>query len=939
MNTRQTDRINWLTALLLFAMTFFALSAHAVIPIVVSPTSATPVTLAAADLRRCLEQMYPRETFVLAEALPKTGMAILVGTLADSQVRARAGATPPAAPQSYIVRVAREGGRQLGLIAGADPRGVAYGVYGLLEKLGCGFHLSGDALPPPRTAAFNFDGWQLSDQPLVRERLVFNWHNFLSGCATWNLPDWQQWIAQSQKMGYNAIMLHAYGNNPMAAFTFDGISKPVGYLTTTVKGRDWSTMHVNDVRRLWGGEVFEQPSFGADAALVPDKQRVTAIQSMMKEVFAYAAQRDMGVYFAVDVDTPSANPQELVTRLPESARFEVSGLTPTMPGAPKRLWLPNPDAPEGYAFYRAEVEGLVKTYPQITKLVLWFRDDGTPWMNLKATNMPAAWQLEFAAQIQRTPEADGFLGAPGLFAVGKIMRACDRALKECGASGTSLAAGTFGFDYLRGADRFFPADEPYIGLDYDVLHGKPQLSGPDSRAVLREIGAHRPVIPVVWAQHDDGHYYGRPYTPLPDFASKLADASAAGFGVIHWIRRPLDLYFESLAKQVWKSTKDQLLRQTCRDFAASSFGVQNREVMGDYLEAWITGAPQFGRETRDWFINVQLTNYPKLTNVEQVVAGCRARLAMIGQAQTFGLTLEERQRLDYQRGLEEFIAAFHQAQGCYQDSQNLWNKGDIAGARKLMAQCHPEQVIEQFARFNSIGGIARGEQGLTVTLNTRWLSHIVRHRQALGLEPVRINFAPTSHDPLAQGPGAFTFYFGPDHDLWECWGEQETGAPVFRLPSSVTPAMENSAPAVWREISQTGIESDKPLTLAFRPILAKDTSGRKQAVSLLPGAYRLRLLLLDPDSTGPGQRVFEVKVADAPADQVDVFQRAGGARRVVALVYPVVLKSAGSVDVTLTPLKGKAILCGAVLEPGTVIHVSSTRLLLEPSFTGYPRHR
>ena len=66
-------------------------------------------------------------------------------------------------------------------------------------------------------------------------------------------------LRQSQKMGYNAIMVHAYGNNPMVSFTFNGKTKPVGYLSTTVKGRDWSTMHVNDVRRLWGGQVFDGP--------------------------------------------------------------------------------------------------------------------------------------------------------------------------------------------------------------------------------------------------------------------------------------------------------------------------------------------------------------------------------------------------------------------------------------------------------------------------------------------------------------------------------------------------------------------------------------------------------------------------------------------------------------------------------------------------------
>ena len=898
------------TALLLSALLFLTAGARAVIPVVISPASPRAVALAAADLRRGLEQIYPREEFILAETLPTTGMAVLVGTLAEAQLRERAGETPPMASEAYVVRVASEGERQLGIIVGADGRGTTSGVYALLEKLGCGFHLSGDVMPSERAAAFSFADWKLANRPLIGQRLVFNWHNFLSGCSTWNLEDWQRWTAQSRKMGYNAIMVHAYGNNPMGAFTFGGVAKPVGYLSSTVKGRDWSTMHVNDVRRLFGGAVFSQPAFGAEAGLVPDEQRVTAARTLMRDVFTHAAERDMDIYFAVDVDTPSANPQELVLRLPQSARFEASGLTSTIAGkSPARIWLPNPDTREGHAFYRAQVEALVKAYPQMTKLVGWFRRDNTPWTNLTTNDLPAAWQKEFAAQTERTPDAARLWHAPGLFAIGKILRAFDRALQECGAHQTGVAAGTWGFEFLPAADRFFPAGVPLIGLDYDVLHEKPQLGGAPSRAPLREGGAHRPVIPVVWAHHDDGHYIGRPYTPLPEFAAKLDDAKAAGFGIIHWTTRPLDLYFASLAKQVWQSTRDQPLRETCRDFAAESFGPQNRDIMGRYLETWITDAPRFARETSDRFID------RRLTNITEVVAGCRARLAMMEQARTSGLTPDQRQCLDYQRGLEEFMASFHETHGRFQDSQDLLKKGDLDGARQIMARCHPGPVIEQFARLSSVGGITRGEQGLVVSMNTRWLSHIVRHRQALGLEPVRIQFAPTSHDKLAQSRGTFTFHFDANHEVWECWGEEETGAAVFSLPASATIATEDSAPAVWREIARTGIESKTPLTINLGPIMAPNSRGTAKLVPLPPGNYRLRLLLLDPEATAPDQRVFEVKVANAPADRVDVFQRAGGARRMLGLEYPVTLKTAGTVAVTLTPVKGKALLCGVMLEP------------------------
>jgi hypothetical protein len=849
-----------------------------------------------------------------------------------------------------------------------------------------------------------------ADKPLVNDRIVFNWHNFLSGCSTWNLADWNRWTDDAQKLGYNAIMVHAYGNNPMASFTFKGIAKPVGYLSTTVKGRDWSTMHVNDVRRLWGGEVFEGGTgilpvsgpathgqdghatvFGADAGMVPDERRVAAAQALMQGVFAHAAQRGMGVVFAVDVDTPSANPPELTGLLPESARFKAGG-----------IWLPNPDTPEGDAFFRAQVGGLMKTYPQITKLVVWFRRGGTPWMNLRVSDLPPVWQKEFADEIARAPAAEKEWKAPGLFAISKIVRAFDRALKECGAKQTRLAAGTWGFEFLSAADRFFPKDVALIGLDYDVLHEKPQLGTAESRAPLREVGAHRPVIPIIWAHHDDGHYIGRPYTPFNDFHSKLADANASGFGIIHWTTRPLDLFFASHARQVFEKTKDEPLRATCEQVGGKE--------LGEYLYRWITEAPRFARETSDHFID------RPLTNAAAVVAGCRERLALLGTADS--------ERAKYHRGLEEFIAAFYQTHEQFQNAETLWKKGDLAGARAVMANCRPEPVIEQFAKFSSIGGMTRGEQGLLVSLNTRWLVYYVRLRQALGMEPVRYNFAPTSHDKLAQAAGRFTYYFDADHRVWQTLGSEETGAETF------------SAASASDEIARHGLQSDKPITLTLQPIVHK--------APLPAGKYRLRLLAADPSSTAAGQRVFAVQVkatgaaggpvrysfaptrakfvrllcrgnsvndwssivevaspalaggasastsvkeceavhaidrrantrwaargdnvwiqfplktdvaleqldvtwhlgeqrqyrveflvsddgrdwrkvaaksapASAPVtERVDLFARAGGANRLVELVYPVHLPTPGVVEVRLTPVTGKALLCGAVLEP------------------------
>lgn len=884
--------------------------------VVASPAKAIPAQwLAVEELAGCLGRIYPQTRFVTAGKLPASGNAILVGS--DASVRSMIPDADLSQPESYAVRSVRRGNQQLGIIAGADTRGAVYGVYALLEKLGCGFFLSGDALPPARTEAVSFNGWALSSAPLVRDRIVFDWHNFLSGCSTWNLPEWKSWTAQSLKQGYNGIMVHAYGNNPMVSFSFNGRTKPVGYLSTTVKGRDWSTMHVNDVRRFFGGEVFNTPVFGADAAQVPDDRRATAARKLMHDVFAHAQQRGMDVYFATDVDTISANPQELIGTLPEDARFPIQTQAVDWMGQEAgELWLADPDAPEGYRYYKAQVAALMKVYPQITCLVVWFRQGGTPWMEVKLAEMPPRWQEEWQAETARTPEAEKLWHAPQMFALGKIVRAFDRALKELGHERVQVAAGTWDFNFLAPCHRFFPPHVKLIGLDYNALHGRPQLGDEESRKVIRDVAAHRPVIPVIWAHHDDGNYVGRPYTPLAGFGTKLADARASGFGIIHWMTRPLDLYFKSHAEQVWTATKDRPLRATCDEMAARSFGAATRGAMGDYLERWVSDAPNFARETLDFFVD------RPLTNTAQVVTGCRSRLKLIESVDAKTQTPEQRKRLDYFKGLEEFIAGFFQTHEHFQNAQAALRNGDLAVARSEMATCRPGPVIEQFAEFSSLGGITRGEQGLVVSMNTRWLPHYVRLRQQLGFDAIRYKFGPTSHDPLAQLPGRFTFHFDRERALWEVLGEKETGARVFVVPAGAKIRRDAAMPASYEEICRTGVESEKPLRIALQPIMARDSRDKSKPVPVPAGDYRLRLLTADPASRAEGQRVFDVKVTTgatatvtARPDRVDLFARAGGANRVLELVYPINLTASGMVEVKLTPATGKALICGAVLEP------------------------
>ena len=905
--------------LTLFALCFLAPCSYSAqtpeagtsVGIVISSQAAPLEKIAAEELSHYLAKLYPSTRFVVSDKPRDAGHEIFLGC-AESfpDIEKYVAGRKPAGAESYIVTTARVGGRTVGIIFGSDPRGTAYGVYRLLEKLGCGFYLSCDTLPPERRDSFSFDGWDMSDAPLVRDRFVFNWHNFLSGCSTWNLSDWERWIVQSQKMGYNGVMVHAYGNNPMVKFSFNGADKPVGYLSTTQKGRDWSTQHANDVRRLWGGFVFDGPVFGAEAAMTPDADRAEAAKRLMHDVFACAEQRDMDVYFAVDVDTASANPQAVIETLPPEARFAIGVESMAWMNQPEaKMWLANPDTPEGYRYYKAQVETLMSAYPQIDCLAVWFRHDNTPWIAMKLEEMPEPWRKQYAEEFGKTPEAARFWKSHNFFALSKVATAFERALKEIGRGDVRIAVGSWRFDFLPGCDRFLPAHIPFIPLDWEVLNDRSQLRDQKSMQEIARVGARRPVLPVVWAHHDDGNYVGRSYTPYSDFYSRLADSRASGFGIIHWTTRPLDLYFKSLAEQVWRTTENRPLRLTCSDVAARWFGAGVRDKMAEYLYLWVTEAPKIGRETSDYFID------RKLGDVAGVLAGYEKRMRLIEEVDESALAPAEKDRLNYFRGLEQFIVDVHKTEEALQRSRDLYKASDLAGARRALSECRPEEVIERYARFSSLGGITRGEQGLVASMNLRWLTHYVRHRQTLGAEPVRYNFAPTSHDPLAQSMGTFTFYFDPDKNVWECLGTKETGAQTFVVPADENIVRGSGIPIACEEICRSGIESDKPITVTMQPIMAKGGRGQTNPVLLPAGQYRLTLLMLNHPEAEP--RAFDVQIGTGQAgvlDRIEITARAA-ANNILMRSYLVELQNPGRVEVVLRPIVGKAILCGAVLEP------------------------
>src|SRR6056297_990950 len=90
----------------------------------------------------------------------------------------------------------------LAVIQGSDSKGLLYGVYDFLSMHGVEFLLSETIFPKQKEKILVFDT-TLINFPHSNRRLVFNWHNFLTGVTSWNFREYKSWIDQSRRMKYN----------------------------------------------------------------------------------------------------------------------------------------------------------------------------------------------------------------------------------------------------------------------------------------------------------------------------------------------------------------------------------------------------------------------------------------------------------------------------------------------------------------------------------------------------------------------------------------------------------------------------------------------------------------------------------------------------------------------------------------------------------------
>ena len=693
--------------------------------------------LAAEELLKYLNQMYPTDDFVLTNERESVAVIKLMMVKGGSS------------QHSEAFNIFKEG-RQL-IIQSAGANGLLYGVFAFLEQQGCYFRLSDEYVPTYKNTSFRIPDINIQDRPLADKRIVFNWFNFLSGCSSWDLEDWQLYIRQSSKQRYNSLMIHTYGNNPMLRFFYHGQEKPLAFMASTYVARDYGTQHVNDVRNMPGADnLFSKKVFGAKAALVPEEQKHESARKLMQQVFDYAHKWGMKIIFANDMDSENANPQNILRTLPKNALIQVRG---------GKYVVANPETAEGYQYYKSQVQQMFIDYPQIDEYTVWNRGHSPIWGLIKKKDMPLTWQKEYEKIFgKETPFH------VSVFAWSKVLNTHKKILKDIGRDEVKLSTGSWRFDFLSPMNKVADKSISFYPLDYHT-----NFDGKESQSKVKAVSKERRIVPILWAHHDDRKYFGRPYRPFANLATTFEQSNTHDFGIIHWTTRPLESYFKNTMQQLWTSTRNLPLQSTFAAYSQAIFPNQDSALFKDYLVDWMQNAPMFGRETRDKVID------RKLGATEKMISECSKRIAFLEKINQKEIPAYTRNLIQFHLNYDRFTKSFYEDQSAVDQLDSLLNAGNTGKATELLKNVDPVNTIRIFSETIQSRDVTKGDLGLLVSLNTRWLPQVTAAKQSLGITPIAYRFGTTIHDPSAQAPGSHTFFFDQDENLAQVLGARETG--------------------------------------------------------------------------------------------------------------------------------------------------------------------
>lgn len=733
-------------------------TALATLRIVVAPDAPPLERLAAAEVQRYLAHLCGTVP-PLRDSLPEDDPAVLIGGVAERYARA-AGLGVPTEQQEITIHTTREGGDARYFIMGGSPAATQWAAYRLLETLGCGFYLGGDALPeadPQRTIG----DVNLRERPVFAVRGTLPWYNFLNGPTAWNPNDHRRFYDQLAKQGANFVGYHSYDWEPWAAYPTDFMGQ-----TRMVCGEPAATTGAVHRRDIWGvstvpveeyafgtDTLFGRGLFGADVALDwrTHDEGIREAQAMLAESLRYA--RGRGIRTCVG--------------------FEVSG---------------DPGNPASEEALRARLAHMVATYP-LDYLWLWQAEHrGSAILSDVGDPTDREWADTFA-----------YLGRPDRVAEGvrmaRYVALGHRLLAEIASDVRLIISGWGGdrhmrfTDFYRGLHAVLPRDVIFSALDNIDPTAEPMVS-----AVYEGIARERECWPIPWFESDAGGTRRDQWSPQPNvhaFAPLIDDAErkgCAGILGIHWRTRAIEEVAGYTFRRAWEPT---LAPQSFfARFAAASYG----HAAGDEMAAihtrleemgprWTGAAGQVECRGFEWFATAGLrlldpadappTPFrnrllPDGARTDEL-ASLRARVAALAS----GATGSRAERYVYLLAQMRWVAAYDAA------ALRLYPDGDVEGVIRdgeaLVAQGRSDDARrageDALARIAASGlreavqGYAtsvtnQGEVGVVAVINGKAIvayKALLRRAERLAGQPApgALAGSPWPDDPIILTPERF----------------------------------------------------------------------------------------------------------------------------------------------------------------------------------------
>ncbi|MGQ9592512.1 MAG: hypothetical protein ACUVYA_19715, partial [Planctomycetota bacterium] len=554
-------------------------------------------------------------------------------------------------PEAYAIAFEpAAGGSAPVLSIRADaPIGVQHAVYGLLERLGVGFYLGGDALPERRERLALSADFSESRAPAFRIRGSLPWYNFLNSPTTWDLEDYQHFFDQMAKMRCNFVGFHSYDSEPFCAYP-EGGSWRLGEPAATSKTYGWGTVrHLRSDEFGFGtGRCFPHEVFGSRSAALA---REPPAGAKAPELFPLKDARDDAIVRAQCV---LAQGLEYAKRrgLKVCLGFELTG---------------DPTSEESRRRAEARIRNLLASYPMLDYVWFW-QSEG-----LGGGSQPPERDSPLDRIVERHRPAFAYLGGEARIAEAARVAAwvayAHGVVRSLRPEVRVIVSGWGGdawmrfSDFYAGLDRILPEDVIFAALDNIDPSAQPHVS-----EVYGKLSPSRERWPIPWFESDGGgtrrDQWGpqanvRPFVELAHDALRKGCQGILG---IHWQTRGVEEVAAWTAQFSWDP---ELTYERFYDrFARASFGERHGPEMAQVLRRlesfgprWTGGAGQVECGGFEWFSDGRRPSEERFRALEEI----DARLAEIERDFRSGPGLRHLERLRYLRATIAFLVAYDRA--------------------------------------------------------------------------------------------------------------------------------------------------------------------------------------------------------------------------------------------------------------------------------------